>query len=440
MKKQFQITSLLLILAIFPTFMVCCQNKNNSYSIDIELKNITHGETLFLQKYVGKTLVTVDSNATSSTGKIFFKGKTYHKPGMYSININQKLLANFFISNTNDQHFSISLDAMNPAQTLAFTGSTENQAFIDYLRFLGSKQQSQSEIKLKGEQLQKQFPGSMLALFIHTLREPEIPEPAFPVDDIQEYSYRYMANHFFDNIDFADKRLLNTPLLEQKLGSYFRQMVVPQPDSISEKVEMVLERAKANNEVYNWTVRYLYNLYREAPIKGNTEVYNFIGENYIIADPNRWNDPTFVGKVRDRVSKAKLNPVGSIATNLKLQTPDGKTIVLLNIKAPQTILLFFNPGCEACRPVTDALSKLYKQYRSKGIQVFAVYVDKQKGEWLNYIAEKGLEWINVYDPSGAEAIDQKYDINAIPMIYLLDKNKKIIAKDITLQSLEDYLK
>jgi len=434
MGKKIQITSLLLFFAIFPTVMVGCKNKNYGYSIDIELKNTTPGETFFLQKYVSKTLVTIDSIATSSSGKILFIGKTNLVPGMYAISLKQKHVVNFFISKANEQLFTISLDINNPAKTLAFTGSPENQAFIEYLRFLGSNQLSQHEIKQKGEQLQKQFPGSLLALFIQTIKEPEVPEPAKPVSDPIEYKYGYLANHYFDNINFSDKRLLNTPLLEQKLGFYFKQMVPPMADSIIERVDQTLQKAKSN-----WAVRYLYNLYREAPIEGNSEVYNYIGENYILTEPNRLNDKAFVDKVRSRVAKAKLNPVGQKATNLILQSPEGKKVDLHSIKANYTVLFFYNPECEACKPVSVALSEFSKQYRAKGVEVFAVYMDQKQDVWKTAIASKGQNWINVFDPDGSARIEDKYDLYALPMIYILDKNKTVVAKDVPIDRLEEFL-
>jgi len=257
--------------------------------------------------------------------------------------------------------------------------------------------------------------------------------------DKRIYEYYYRSNHFFDNIDFSDRRILDTPILEQKMGFYFRQMVPPLVDSIKVRVNEVLGKAKADQEIYNWAVRYLYQLYRESPMPGNNEVYNFIGEQFIINYPKRWNDVAFVEKVSERVAKAKRNPVGSSATNLKLQTPEGKTLDLSSIKAPKTILLFFNPGCEACHAVTEKLFKIYQQYKSKGIQVFAVYIDRKKDEWQNYISAKGLDWINVYDPTGSEGIDQKYDIYAIPMIYVLDQDKNVISKDVPVENLENLI-
>lgn len=257
--------------------------------------------------------------------------------------------------------------------------------------------------------------------------------------DKREYEVNYGTNHFFDNIDFTDSRLLNSSVLEQKMGFYFRQMVAPLVDSIKVRVNEVIGKTKANDEVYNWAVRYLYQLYRESPIQGNNEVYNFIGEKYILSEPKRWNDDAFVEKVKERVAKSKLNPVGEFATSLKLQTPEGRLTDLYSIEATKTIILFFNPGCEACHAVTEKLFAIYQQYKTKGVQVFAVYTDRNKDEWQNYISAKKLNWINVYDSTGTGGIEQKYDIFAIPMIYVLDEDKKVVAKDVPLENLENLI-
>lgn len=428
------------VLLIIGGLYSCKASDPSGYAITVSLLNQKSGDQIHLQCYHGKALAAIDSFFISDNKVYTFRGNTSLQPGMYALSLNKTVLANFFISDNNNRNFTISLDVQNPASSLTFLSSPENQAFVDYLRFLGTRQHPQAEIIQKGEQLQKQFPGTMLALFIQTMKEPQVPEPTKSVSDPIEYKYGYLANHYFDNVRFSDQRLLNTPLLEQKISFFFMQMVPPLPDSIIERVDETLEKAKASNEVYNWTVRYLYNLYREAPIAGNTEVYNYIGENYIITDPNRWNDVAFVEKVRSRVAKAGLNPVGEKATNLVLQSPEGKKIDLYSIKANYTVLFFYNPECEACKPVSAALSEFSKQYRSKGVEVFAVYMDQKQEVWKAAIATKGQNWINGFDPKGPAKIEEGYDLYALPMIYLLDSNKKVFAKDVPFEKLKTLLK
>jgi thiol-disulfide isomerase/thioredoxin len=451
MSNRFLKEVFFVFLIIILNISVGCQNNTQGFLIDIEIKNGLAGDIVFLQKYQGKSLITIDSVSVGSDRKIVFKGIKPLEQGMYAITFQQNTSINFFISDTIHQHFSIGFDLKNPVQALTFTGSPENQAFTNYLRFLEIKQkqkpnpQLQAEIKLKGDELEKEFAGTMLALFIRTIRDTEIPEPNIPLmvtnreQALQQYYHNYMAAHFFDNIDFSDKRLLNMPVLEQKIGVYFQQLINPQPDSLIKRIDVILAKAKASNEVYNWSVRYLYDLFRKSPIPGHSEVYCYLGDHYILSDSARWNDLAFVEQVRYKISKAKLNPVGLPATNLKLQTPQGKNVELYSIQSPLTVLYFFNPGCDACKPITRELYKLYKNYQYKGLLVFAVYVDKQKQEWLDYITSNCNDWMNVYDPESTAGIEQKYDINAIPMIYILDNDKKVIAKDISIKNLETFL-
>jgi len=155
--------SLLFSIAVLWVFNPAFSQNIPGYSITAKIVHCEEGEQLFLQQYKGKNLPNIDSLSFSIDKENAFKGNQALQSGMYALSFNKTLLANFFISDENSQNFTISLDIQNPAQTLTFTGSPENQAFIDYLRFLGTKQHTQEEINLKGGQLQKQFSASMLA-------------------------------------------------------------------------------------------------------------------------------------------------------------------------------------------------------------------------------------------------------------------------------------
>jgi thiol-disulfide isomerase/thioredoxin len=425
-----------------------CSQDFKGYKIDVTLQNAA--DTLFLRQYRDNKYLTVDS-VIMKQGNASLTGNSSLKPGMYHIGNRQSVFIPFLISDTIHQEFSLQADLKNPGKTVVFIGSAENQAFAGFMRFMedpknrASGSQKQVVIRSKQDELLKNFPGTLLSLFIRTIREPEIPEPKIPImitnreQALQEYYFRYIVNHFFDETDFSDSRLIRLPVWDEKLGYYFRQLVVPQPDTIRARIEQVVEKAKRNNEVYNYTVKFLYELFRVAPMTWSADVSNFIGENYIVNDSGKWKDPSFVNRVKGRVLKSKLNPVGFPATNLTLTTPSGGKTDLFSVSAPLTILYFFNPGCEACLPVTDELSKLYNAYKSKGIRIFAVYMDQKKEEWLSYIRTKNLDWIHGYDPAGSSTIEQKYDIYAMPMIYLLDKDKKVIVRDIQLPQLKQYL-
>nr|MDR0692187.1 thioredoxin family protein [Prevotellaceae bacterium] len=100
----------------------------------------------------------------------------------------------------------------------------------------------------------------------------------------------------------------------------------------------------------------------------------------------------------------------------------------------------YNPQCGACAEITPKVYKTYQNYKNKGVQVFAVYVDRDSDMWMKYVTEnKYFEWINVWDADETADIYSKYDLHAIPMIYLLDRDKVVKAKDLEQSHLELWL-
>jgi thiol-disulfide isomerase/thioredoxin len=314
---------------------------------------------------------------------------------------------------------------------------------MEFIRNGDDAKQQQMETIMQN--FEKKAPGTMLSLFMKSIRNPVTQEPKNPGMVLNREQYfrdqiqRQLLEHFFDNIDFSDERILRFPVLEEKTNTYFRNIVPPHPDTLQFRITQFLAKAKASEQVHLWAVRYLYGLFREASFPGSAAVCSFLATRYILPDPLRWKDAAFVEKVRNRVLKADRNAPETLATDLVLKTPEGTTVNLHSVVARYTILYFFNPECESCVSVTTALLNLYQRFRKKGITVFAVYPDKNKDEWVNYITGLKAGWINVYDPDGTQKIEEKYDIFAIPLIYLLDQNKKVIKQDIPVTELERFL-
>ncbi len=436
----------------FCYFVLCfsgrCNQEAPGYQIRAQLQNCD--DTLYLSRIAGGSLHPADT-AFPVRGTALFTATSPLAPGMYLLTGSRTPGIPFFISDTLCQTFTVTADMKRPVLSVSFGGSPENQAYAGYLRFLETHQalpsgsEQQSGLADMQDKLVKEFPGTLMALMLQTLREPVIPDPVIPLmvtnreEARRNHAYRYAVAHYFDRVDFSDPRQVLLPALDQKLGFYFRQMVFPHPDTVRIRTEAVLEKSKAHPLVYRHCVLFLYNLFREAPMYWNADIYNFIGEHHILPDRGLWEDQGFVETVAERVARFRLNPVGSKAANLSLKTPEGAPRDLYGVAAPFTILYFFNPDCEACLPVTDQLAALYEHFRNKGVRIFAVYMDINKSGWLSYITSKKLDWIHVYDPGGPGTTEKKYDIRAMPMIYLLDRDKKVIARDIPVEQLKVLL-
>jgi thiol-disulfide isomerase/thioredoxin len=114
-------------------------------------------------------------------------------------------------------------------------------------------------------------------------------------------------------------------------------------------------------------------------------------------------------------------------------------VSLYDVKTPYTILMFWDPDCSHCKAEMPLIEEIYKNYKSKGVEVYAACVEQEFDKWTNYINEKKLNWINVIDIYNLSEFRKNYDISSTPVIFLLDKDKKILAKKLNGKTLEQLL-
>jgi len=127
-----------------------------------------------------------------------------------------------------------------------------------------------------------------------------------------------------------------------------------------------------------------------------------------------------------------LNRVGTPAADFSFKTLDGRTESLYGIPSPMTLLFFSNPGCENCKQIIDYLcsSEKIESAISKGeLSVVNIYIDENVKDWMDYAVTYPVTWHNGYDFKYAIRTDVLYNVRAIPSLYILDKEKKVIFKD-----------
>jgi thiol-disulfide isomerase/thioredoxin len=114
---------------------------------------------------------------------------------------------------------------------------------------------------------------------------------------------------------------------------------------------------------------------------------------------------------------------------------------LYDIKARYTILAFWDPTCSHCKVEVPELHHIYDSLKTKGvsIEVFAVGIESDPELWKKFIREHNLDWINVTDPANQTRFRDFYDIYSTPVIYLLDDQKRIIAKRLDPQKALDFI-
>jgi peroxiredoxin len=132
--------------------------------------------------------------------------------------------------------------------------------------------------------------------------------------------------------------------------------------------------------------------------------------------------------------------VGQAAPDITLPSPDGKNVSLSSLRGKYVLIDFWASWCGPCRQENPNVVRMYNKYKDKGFEIFGVSLDESRDKWLKAIAMDKLTWPHVSDLKGwSSAAAQAYNIQAIPQTLLLDKEGKIIAKNLRGKALEDKL-
>ena len=251
----------------------------------------------------------------------------------------------------------------------------------------------------------------------------------------------YLVKHYWDKFDFTDTAYIHLPkVTEQAFADYINVMNYAPIETVTASIKKMLTSAEQDSLVYNHFIE-LYEKYLHDPNSPlRNEVYYIAALEQIIST-DQLDD---VQKIRYHklLEIANKNKVGEPAFDFKFTDSHGRKLSLNGVKADYTVLFFYNPGCKACKEISTGLtnsplvSSLTKQNKLK---IIALYPDKDLTEWKNYQGNIPSQWINAYDAAGAIEQHELYDLKAIPTLYLLDKKKHVLLKDVTFPALHGYL-
>ncbi len=446
------------------------------YNIKLTLKPYKNSQ-VYLGYYYGKLKAVADSVVLDANSTGSFKGKEKLPGGIYFIVSPQKQIL-FELLIDKQQNFSITADSAT-LPDVHFTGSADNELFQSYTKFMSEHgkavaqnqsalasaktkadstrimdkiRQENLEIKKYRDDTEARHPGSLLSTLLAALREPTVPpadkQPGGKYDTM--FAYRYFKSHYWDGISFTDDRLIRTPIFEPRLDKYFKDLVPPEADSISREADNMLLLSRTNKEMFKYLLIYFVQKYINPEYMGQDAVFVHLFEKYINTGQADFFTEKYRKYVNDRAYSLMANLIGQPAPNLEMTDTSGKPQQLYDVDAPFIIICFWDPTCSHCKETVPKVDSIYQaKWKQEGVQLYGVMVDGGKEEWLKFIHEHNLkDWIHVYQTSSqhdAEAASNKpgyrqlYDVYQTPILYLLDKDKRIIAKKLSYLQFDEVI-
>lgn len=257
---------------------------------------------------------------------------------------------------------------------------------------------------------------------------------------------KFLVMHYWDRFDFSNERLISRPeITEQAFVDYIHilQNYVSWEDA-KKSLHYTLNKMKENDAMHAYFAslfeKYLYE--PNSPFR-NEEFYLVVLKQLTKSSSLSKAEKS---KYKFQLSMVHKNRVGKKAANFNYTLASGETLSLYSIKSDYLLLIFFDPECSTC----DAVIRQIKESESINnamkmnsptrtmLTVLTVYPGENINEWFDYLPQLPTEWVNAYDQGMVITKKNLYDINAYPILYLLDKNKKVILKDSSLEAVEGF--
>jgi len=356
----------------------------------------------------------------------------------------------------------------------------------DSIAFVRDKQLVlNAEVKKFNENFIEKNKGKLVTDFLNLRTEkyaPELPKASNGRPD-SVYQYFYYKNHFFDAINFKDDRLVRLPFFADRIKKYTNEIIVQQPDTIIKEIDKIFAQCNEGSLMFNTLIGYFMYKFEQNKVmsfdsRGKTstfeKVFVHLADNYVTnGKAKAVYDGETVSKIKAKVDIMRnLLPESSVSELFMIDTIYGRKVLkmgfdtaqtskgltdlynknaekltplfntLYSVKAKYTILVFWAIDCDHCK---KEIPKLRDNLKALGanvdVKVFAVQTKEEMfDDWRKFIVEQKLNFINVFDPVHLNNIKEKFDIDSTPVIYLLDKDKKIKGKKLSADQVTEIIK
>jgi thiol-disulfide isomerase/thioredoxin len=441
----------------------------NGYKIEFKVDGLKD-TTAYLGYYYGESTFVKDTAKVDSKGQFTFDGKKPLDQGVYFLVLDKTRLFDFVVSA--DQQFGLTTSTSDYFKNMVVSGDQDNKLFFDnmmfnmerhkeaepFIKVLQDSTLKEDQKKSARESFNKvnekvmtyqdgviaQHPTSLTARIFKANKPVRVPDPPKRADGSIDSTFqlRWYREHFFDNFNLSDDAMIRMPrpIYQEKINEYLDKLFVPQPDTLKKAILKLVEKAKKNQETYKYSVWACVVKYQAHEIMGLDEVYvNLYDTYFATGEMNYWANDKMRKNLKDAADRMRKSLVGKPGANLIMQDINHNPRSLYDIKNKYTLLYIFDPDCGHCKEETPKLSSWYK-HKKYDLEVYAVSLDTSMAKMKEWIKTMDMKWITVNGPrTYVGPVQDLYDCNTTPALYILDNRKKIIAKKLPVDKVEDFL-
>ncbi len=207
------------------------------------------------------------------------------------------------------------------------------------------------------------------------------------------------------------------------------------------KERMEVEQAKGCKEIEKLVEKNRGNLFAAYILTGGMDrmdqetlqaCYARLNEQERALEPGKW--------LRTLIKRFEQVSVGAVAPDFTLNTPEGTPVSMSSVKGKLKILDFWASWCGPCRLENPNMVALYNDYKDKGLVIISISLDNQKEAWIRAIQKDGLTWTHLSSLQGWESgVVKQYGVDAVPYIFVLDENNRILTKQIRGEALRAFV-
>lgn len=243
----------------------------------------------------------------------------------------------------------------------------------------------------------------------------------------------YLRLRYWDRFDFADTAFIAEVDTMQMIEAYARYIaLISDRPTDAAPMDSLMRRASASKAMLDYFAMLAEAVLHDpnSPLR-NDEFYIPVLRAQLAS--SYYDEYERIGPQYD-LDMAMQNRIGQRANDFRYTLASGASGTLYGVKAEYVLLFINNPGCAMCREIREAIttSPMLSEMIERGrLKVVALYPDEDLTEWREYRDHIPASWINAYDKGCVVREKSLYDLHAIPALYLLDGDKRVLVKDST---------